>query len=305
MFTSGYGFIVDYLAEVLRELRKEDHTQTYRKFFELSDSITTRDKDSVAKTFSGLVKVIFPDGELTEDEAQVLLDAAIEARKRVKQQLVKMDETFEEVDFSYKVLSSGIRKEVETLEVEETYGIRKSAPETEVPASEKKSAGIQLEPVQKRIRDNQSGISYDNLLGAFLAGATNIRLTDPYIRFPYQIRNLMEFARLVAQKKDVDTEVKLHLVTFNEEPHLEDTKKAFSEIADSLEPLGIFFTWEFNPLIHDRSIDMNNGWKILLGRGLDIFQKTNGRYDIAEYYQEKRQCKSCEITLLSIPKFLM
>jgi ATP-dependent Lon protease len=117
MFTSGYGFIVDYLAEVLRELCKEDHTQTYRKFFELSDSITTRDKDSVAKTFSGLVKVIFPDGELTEDEAQVLLDAAIEARKRVKQQLVKMDETFEEVDFSYKVLSSGIRKEVETLEV--------------------------------------------------------------------------------------------------------------------------------------------------------------------------------------------
>ncbi|MBW6479481.1 MAG: BREX system Lon protease-like protein BrxL [Bacteroidales bacterium] len=298
MFTSGYGFIVDYLAEVLRELRKEDHTQAYRKFFELSDSITTRDKDSVAKTFSGLVKVIFPDGELTEDEAQVLLDAAIEGRKRVKQQLVKMDETFEEVDFSYKVLSSGIRKEVETLEVEETYGIRKPAPETEVPASDKESSGFHLVPAQKRIRDNQSGISYDNLFGAYLAGATDIRLTDPYIRLPYQIRNLMEFTRLVAQKKDPDTEVKLHMVTSNDEQYLDDAKKAFGEIADSLEPLGIFFTWEFNPLIHDRSIDMNNGWKIMLGRGLDIFQKTNGRYDISEYLQENRFCKDCEVTFV-------
>ncbi len=306
MFTEGYGFIVDYLAEILKELRKEDHTQTYRKYFELSDSITTRDKDSVAKTFSGLVKVIFPNEEFTEEEARILLDVSIENRKRVKQQLVKMDETFEEVDFSYKVLSSGVAMEVETLEVEEVFGVQKT--KTKEPAkeepSENKSPGIQLEPVQKRIRDNQSGISYDNLFGAYLVDATDIRLTDPYIRFPYQIRNLMEFARLVAQKKDVDTEVKLHLVTFNEEPHLEDTKKAFAEIADSLEPLGIFFTWEFNPLIHDRSIDMNNGWKIMLGRGLDIFQRTNGRYDIAEYCQEKRLCKSCEITLLSIPKLL-
>jgi hypothetical protein len=49
---------------------------------------------------------------------------------------------------------------------------------------------------------------------------------------------------------------------------------------------------------HDRSIEMNNGWKIILGRGLDIWQKTNGRYDMAEYYQEKRICKEFEITVI-------
>lgn len=300
MFTNDYGFIVDYLAEILRELRKEDHMQDYRELFDLSDSITTRDKDAVAKTFSGLIKVIFPDGKFTEEEARVILNAAIETRKRVKQQLIKMDETFEEVDFSYTVLSSGVKVTVETLEVEEVFGLRDHTPEKissdEIPT--KTEEGLKLSPCQKTIRDNQSGVSYDNLFGAYLIGATDIRLTDPYIRFPYQVRNLMEFARLIAEKKDQDTEVKLHLITFNEEQYIDDARKAFEEISDSLEPLGIFFTWEFNPLIHDRFIDLNNGWKILLGRGLDIFQKTNGRYDIAEYYQENRFCKDCEITIL-------
>ena len=77
---------------------------------------------------------------------------------------------------------------------------------------------------------------------------------------------------------------------------LENSKTAFSEITDSLESLGIIFTYEFVEKIHDRSLVMDNGWKIVLGRGLDIFQKTNGRYDIAEYYQEKRFCKACEVT---------
>ena len=300
MFTSEYGFIVDYLAEVLRELRKEDHTQAYRKYFELSDTITTRDKDAIAKTFSGLVKVLYPDGEFTEEEVQVLLDASIESRKRVKQQLIKMDETFEEVDFSYTVLSSKRKKSIETLEVVEVFGLKQTSPsENEAIESIKPDGkGMKLIPCQKQIRDNQTGISYDNLFGAYLIGATDIRITDPYIRMPYQIRNLMEFARLVAEKKDRDTEVKLHLVTFNDENYMEEARNAFSEISDSLEPQGIFFSYEFNPLIHDRSIELNNGWKILLGRGLDIFQKTNGRYDISEYYQENRFCKDCQVTIL-------
>ena len=58
------------------------------------------------------------------------------------------------------------------------------------------------------------------------------------------------------------------------------------------------FVLSFDENIHDRSLVMDNNWKIVLGRGLDIFQKTNGWYDIAEYYQEKRLCKACEVTFL-------
>jgi ATP-dependent Lon protease len=299
MFTGNYGFIVDYLAEILRELRKEDHTQEYRRFFDLSDSITTRDKDGIAKTFSGLVKVIFPDVKYTEPEARELLDFAIECRKRVKQQLIKMDETFEEVDFSYTVLSTGRTEEVETLEVLEMSGrpVRKVQPE-EGQQDKGQPSSLSLLPAQKKIRDNQTGISYDMLFGAYLVGATEITVTDPYIRLPFQMRNFMELLKLIMEKKSEDEEVRLHLKTYNAEEYLENAAKSFQEMADSLEPLGLLFTWEFDPNLHDRTIELNNGWKIILGRGLDIFQKTTGRFDIAEYYQEKRLCRESEVVII-------
>lgn len=307
MFTSDYGFIVDYLAEILKELRKEDQMQSYKKFFELSDSITTRDKDAITKTFSGLVKVIYPHGQYSEEEAMELMDFAIENRMRVKQQLIKMDETFEEVDFSYKVLSSGKKKTVQTLEVLEYLEPKLENQETvildaethsEASSTPMKVTKKELIGGQRIIRDNQTGVSYKNLFGDYLLGASEIKITDPFVRLPYQLRNFMEFCQLVASLKDEDEEVTIHLVTNNNEDYVENARDAFRDIADSLDPLGIFFNFEFDERIHDRSIELNNGWKIVLGRGLDIWQKTSGWYDIAEYYQEKRLCKACEITFI-------
>ncbi len=309
MFTSNYGFIVDYLAEVLRDLRREDRTQDYRNFFELSDSITTRDKTSIAKTFSGLAKIIYPNGEMKEEDAKELLELAIESRMRVKQQLQKIDETFEGVDFSYIIKSSGKKVEVETLEVlefgETTIKEKKSESEDTVQVAVRKSDGadqMQLEPKQKLIRDNQSGISYDNLFGAYLIGATEVKLVDPYIRQPYQLRNFMEFVKLLADKKNPETEIRLHLVTTCDEEYKENTTDAFDSMAYSVESMGIILNYEFDNFIHDRFIELNNGWKIILGRGLDIWQKTGGWYDINEYVQEKRVCKSCEVTFILISR---
>ncbi len=108
----------------------------------------------------------------------------------------------------------------------------------------------------------------------------------------------MELCRLVAETKAAGEEIKIHLVTNNSEDYIENVKGAFAEIIDSVSSLGIDLSYEFNDVQHDRSIDLNNGWKIILGRGLDIWQKTNGRYDIAEYYQEKRICKEFEMTVI-------
>jgi ATP-dependent Lon protease len=303
MFSSDYGFIVDYIAEVLKEFRKEDHMKSYQQFFELSDSITTRDKTSIEKTFSGLIKVIYPHGEFTEEEGKEIIDFAIECRKRVKDQLRKMDETFndEVVHFNYKTRDGKIH-EVETLEILE-YGDFKlhiqpaaSEPSAEVTTPIAKSKTKDLKPGQKIIRDNQTGISYKNLFGEYMTGASEIILRDPYIRLPYQLRNFMEFAKLIAEQKHPDDEVSLHLITNNNEDYIQNAKQAFIEIVDSLDQSGIKFTYEFNDVQHDSSIAFNNGWEILLGRGLDIYQKTNGWYDIAEYYQEKRLCRECEVT---------
>jgi ATP-dependent Lon protease len=303
MFTSQYGFIVDYLAEVLKNLRKEDRTHDYTKYFELSSIITTRDKTSIAKTFAGLLKIIYPDNDFTEADAKEILDFAIENRKRVKDQLRKMDETFEEVDFSYVSKSTGEHFPILTLEEIENEtkpSIRQSDVAEDSQPQKSENINLSLEPGQKIIRDNQSGISYDNLFGAYLLNATDFNVTDPYIRLPYQLRNFMELAKLISEKKDPDTEVKLHLVTSNNEEFIENAKDAFEQIRYSLESMGILFSYEFDDFIHDRSIEMNNGWKLILGRGLDIWQKTGGWYDINEYIQERRACKACEITFVRI-----
>jgi len=205
MFTSDYGFIVDYLAEILKELRKEDRTNEFATYFELSDTITTRDKTSIIKTFAGLLKIIYPYGEVSEEDMKELLDFAIECRKRVKQQLQKMDETFEEVDFSYTIINTGQKVTIETLEVLEHLS---PSPiiladtinqEGEVPAQI--NTIHELVSGQKIIRDNQSGISYDVLFGDYLVGATDFKIIDPYVRLPYQLRNFMELARLISEKR--------------------------------------------------------------------------------------------------------
>ena len=302
MFSSDYGFIVDYLAEVLKELRKEDRTNDFSEYFKLSDTITTRDKTSIAKTYAGLSKVIYPNGGIPLEDAKELMDFAIECRKRVKEQLRKMDETFEKVDFSYSIKDNDDTIEVKTLEeiefgndkeqVTEISEVIQRESTTEVPLTSLLQEG------QKIIRDNQSGISYDNLFGSYLLDATKIKIIDPYIRLPYQLRNFMEFVRLVSEKKEPLQEIELHLVTANSEDYIEGVKEKFDQITYSLESMGINFTYEFDEFIHDRSIDMNNGWKIVLGRGLDIYQKTGGYADITDYIQERRLCKACEITFV-------
>jgi len=304
MFSTDFGFIVDYLAEILKELRKEDHTKSYQRYFDLSKTITTRDKTAIEKTFSGLVKVVYPNGEFTEAEGKEMLDFAIECRKRVKDQLRKMDETFnDQVRFEY-TSSNGKLCQVETLEVLE-YGdaklnilpASKMEPQPEV-IHGGKATTKPLVGFNRVIKDNQSNISFKNLFGDYLKGATEFIVRDPYIRLPYQLRNFLEMCRLIAETKSEDEEVTIHLITCNDEDFLENAKAAFTEMIDSLADLGIALTYEFSDVQHDRNIEMNNGWKIILGRGLDIWQKTNGRYDIAEYYQEKRLCKEFEVTVL-------
>ena len=305
MFTSDYGFIVDYLAEILKELRKEDKTNDYSKFYALSDTITTRDKTAITKTFAGLAKVIYPDGIMNEEEVKELLDFAIECRKRVQQQLQKMDETFENVDFSYVHKNTGEVTTIDTLEILEynppgltAANLAEHISPKEELAKEKEVVKIELTSHQKIIRDNQTGISYENLFGAYLKDSTDIKVIDPYIRLPYQLRNFMEFAKLVSEKKNPNVEVKLHSTTCNSEDFIEGAKDAFAQMTYSLETIGILFTYEFDDNIHDRSITSDNGWKIVLGRGLDIWQKTGGWFDVNEYIQEKRLCKACDVTYL-------
>jgi ATP-dependent Lon protease len=108
MFSSDYGFVVDYLAEAMRHLRTLDFSGQYSNHFALDVSLSTRDKDGINKTFSGLAKIIFPGRNGTAEELRELLEFAMELRKRVKDQLYRIDETFERVLFCYGDADGGL-----------------------------------------------------------------------------------------------------------------------------------------------------------------------------------------------------
>lgn len=101
-FTDDYGFITDYLAEFLRELRKEQFSDALDMYFKLGRNLNQRDTIAVRRIVSGLVKLIYPDGVFTKDELEEILRFALEMRRRVKEQLKKLGGMeFYDVNFSY------------------------------------------------------------------------------------------------------------------------------------------------------------------------------------------------------------
>lgn len=101
-FTNDYGFITDYLAEFIRELRKEQYGDSIEKYFRLGKNLNQRDTIAVRKMVDGLIKIIYPNGEFTKDELEEILKISLEMRRRVKEQLKKLGGMeFYDVNFSY------------------------------------------------------------------------------------------------------------------------------------------------------------------------------------------------------------
>lgn len=316
MFSDGYGFVVDYLAEILRSMRNYDYSDQYREQFTLSSDISTRDRDGINKTFSGLMKILFPHGGATKEEVEEALRFAIEGRKRVKDQLQRIDTTYGEVRFAYED-PSGKETLVTTLEEDEYPGYchrtvsasddkddtRKPTPAVKGNEHEKHSASeFVLEEKHLTFQENQKGISFDGLFGPYLAGAGKITVTDPYIRLFYQIRNFMEFLEAIVKNKAQEDEVAVHLVTVRDEFKGDLQDESFEKIQESAGAVGINFTWEFDEsgTLHARHIVTDHGWKISLDRGLDVFQ----HYDMKEAFaftnrlQQFRSCKAFEVTFI-------
>jgi ATP-dependent Lon protease len=174
MFSDDYGFIVDYLAEVLKELRREDYMQAYRDYYSFSDSLTTRDRAAISKILSGLIKLIHPDGNFSRHELKTLFEFAMECRKRVKDQLIKIDETFERVEFSYQNTENGKQNTVECLEnLEYAFRMEDEQPES----SEAEQAAdtvaprqeVVTKPTRKHgdrifIKENQKRVTFRRIL---------------------------------------------------------------------------------------------------------------------------------------------
>ena len=320
MFSDGYGFVVDYLAEILRALRSYDYSDRYQGSFTLSSDISTRDRDGIQKTFSGMMKVLFPQGEASTADMAELLRVAMEGRKRVKDQLLRLDSTYPPVRFVY-TDSGGKMLKVTTLEEEEypqAYHrglVEESGEVANTTEQDDKEAVLvavnRCEPAvlkEKHLtfQENQRGCSFDSLFGPYLKEAGKITITDPYIRMFYQIRNLMELLETIVRQKAKEDEVAVHLITVEDEFKGQQQKESFEKIQESCSAVGIAFTWELDTsgTGHARHIVTDQGWKILLDRGLDVFQhyEMNDAFAFANRLQQFRPCKAFEVTFLRVEK---
>lgn len=374
MFTHGYGFVVDYLAEILHNQRDVDYGSAFERYFTLSSTLSTRDRDAVRKTFSGLMKLVYPSGNATPEQMEPLLRCAIEGRKRVKDQLCRIDSTMAEVDFSYTRAGSADPTTVRTLE-ETDYpdlywrdrpdaaasiaaedatlfapllatgdanaGTEESAADKTVrsggseqsngaaqpeapmtggsePAQSTNESSAQpltaesgerkLTPIERwaaqakeghlEFREDQRGVTYAKLFGPYIAGAQEITIKDPYIRKPHQVRNFAEFLETVFNYTDRSDEVHVHLITgYTDSQYIDEQIDGLNTLQTVFGQLGIVFTYEFDESGHDRSIVTDTGWRVILGRGLDIYQPFDGNWLNPLVRQQRlRRVRAFEVT---------
>lgn len=327
MFSSGFGFVVDYIAEILRSLRSHDFSDRYKGKFRLSDEISTRDRDGINKTFSGLMKILYPHGEATDSEVEEVLRVAIEGRKRVKDQLLRIDSTYPAVRFSYFTMD-GKEHLVKTLEEEEypaayhrqtsgtvelpfergqaESGVNHHRVAEEPPRDERPAESPMrvLEEKHLVFQENQKGVSFDKLFGPYVAGASKITITDPYLRLFHQQRNLMELLETVSKNSSPESEVAVHVLTAEDEFNGDKQGENFQKMAEACAGIGIQFTWEYDKsgTKHDRDITTDYGWKIVLSRGLDVFQRyeLNEAFSFTNRLQQHRQCKEFNVTYVRV-----
>lgn len=332
MFSDGYGFVVDYLAEILHGKRSEDFSDKYQDHFTLGSDISTRDRDGIQKTFSGLMKLVYPTGTATAEEIEELLVYAIEGRKRVKDQILRIDATMREnpVRFGYQD-AVGNWHDIVTVEENQYPQLYHRDWESEVPRQAEAGEGMQtydslatnperssggsiapLLPILPQggnqpvlpdqltrlfegIRDfkaGQTGVSYENVLMPYLLGATEITIVDPYIRMPHQVRNVGDLIGLIALGKEPAEGVSVELITTqtDKDQFKKDQLERLVALREASERFGVTLNVRLEDTIHDRSIATNRGWRVLLGKGLDIWEPPSNA--IAEARQEFRRIKS-------------
>ncbi|MGV0109943.1 BREX system Lon protease-like protein BrxL [Arthrobacter sp. CP30] len=326
MFSEGYGFVVDYIAEILRSQRAHDYSDRYTEFFTLSTDISTRDRDGIHKTFSGLMKILYPHGAASAEEVEEILRLAIEGRKRVKDQILRIDKTMSPVKFGYETLEGEWRAVATAEELQYptiynrscTYaspgnldkkhdavhdggsadGSPSGAAQNESVVGTPKRASQQLGQTLT-FQSGETGASYEDIFGPYLDGATSVVLEDPYLRAPHQMRNLVDFIATWARRIQAGDEVQMLVKTVQDDDPSYAQKQLgdLLQIKGSVEAAGIKMDVQLvdSAELHDRWVRIDTGWDISLGRGLDIFERSEKQLYLGQSVQEFRRVKSFNV----------
>ena len=229
------------------------------------------------------MKLLFPDLVVTEEQfIEYCVNPALRMRQQIRDELSKIDP-----EYAWVSIRSSNPDEFQLLHPAERPS--QDAAAKIDPLSPERNP----EPCTIDIKEGQTGISFRRLFAPYLRGAKSVTLTDPYLRFDYQILNLLSFIELLQPE---DESLSLQVITAADSSAEEvQISEKLDQVKQSAEEKKIAFSFKFDPTAHDRRIETDNGWRITLGRGLDIFQRVEKKFSLGFIDQAQRNCKANSI----------
>jgi ATP-dependent Lon protease len=329
--TQDYGFITDYLAEAFHYMFK--HANRYEevsKRIKLGTAVEGRDEKGIKKTVCAFLKILHPSNAPTDSEFEEYVAYAIEGRRRIKEQMNKRkpDEEFARINLSY--FDTNGREVIvycpESKDVPATQDPARRKPSqmspeaepllTEVPPTKvpillsnkvdigstttDASTAMDCGPTEQHftIMYDDTGHSYETIIGPYLTGATEVTVEDPYIRTQHQIQNVVRLCETLIKCTTIKR-IKL-ITSYDDNAQLADIQEKLADLKQSLLDFDVILDTQLNPTMHDREIRLDNGWVIKIGRGLDFYQRPESWFEIGAQDISLRRCLETKVDIYKV-----
>ncbi|MCC6282599.1 MAG: BREX system Lon protease-like protein BrxL [Saprospiraceae bacterium] len=329
--TSNYGFITDFLAEAYHyQLKHSNRYEEVNSRIRLGKSVEGRDEKAIKKTVAAFLKILHPGGKPSDAEFEEYVAYAVEARRRVKEQMNKRkpDEEFANINLSYRNIAGEevvvycpesknaeatqrpLRRELGGTAAGKTVPTAAQTetdtsffrppvspvplPVTEAPVSPIPAAEpAELPERHFTIFYNDTGHSYESILLPYAKNVKEVIIDEPYLRLTHQQQNFVRFCEALVQVSAVR---KIVLTTsFDETTNLQELEERLGELKQSLLEMDVDLQMTINPNLHDREIRLDNGWVIKIGRGLHFHQKPESWFEIGVSDLGLRKCLETKV----------
>jgi ATP-dependent Lon protease len=327
--TSNYGFITDYLGEAFHhQFKQSNRYEEVSARIKLGKAVEGRDEKGIKKTVCAFLKILHPHGNPSDEEFEEYVAYAIEARRRVKEQMNKRksDDEFARINLSYfnttgeevVVYCPESRRATATQEpsrrnihadtehdtppgqtptADASSRSRLTLPENGADAvpGETQTDESQLQERHFTIYYGDTGNTYESIVLPYLQGAKAVEIEDPYIRATHQIQNFVRFCEAVIKAPTIR---RIVLITsYDDQTDLKMVAERLEELKQSLLELDIDLQVNVNERLHDREIRIDNGWTIKIGRGLDFFQKPDSWNGVGAHDLAHRRCLETKVDI--------
>ncbi|MDD5204228.1 MAG: BREX system Lon protease-like protein BrxL [Desulfobacterales bacterium] len=323
--TGRYGLITDYLAEAFHyQLKHTNRYEEANKRIRLGSSVEGRDEKGIKKTVCAFLKILHPLEPPSDTEFEEYVAYAVEARRRVKEQMNKRkpDEEFARINLSF-FSTDGNEVVVYCPESKDALPTqRPERGELGVPQKVMSDLADKMRDRDELIQDQDAGAicpeptkleevglqekhftifygdtgySYSSIVGPYLKGAKEITVEDPYLRVKHQIQNFVRFCEM-AVKEPTIRKINLH-TSYDDKTNVSEVQDSLEEIRQSLIEVDVVLDIKVNPNLHDREIRIDNGWVIKIGRGLDFYQKPNSWFEIGASDLSLRKCLETKVDI--------